>query len=88
MEEMKSLGLVQLYRIANNKYVITTETGELFIDNVWGKFIFKIKYCETYYALPLIEKNNWVKLFTENGSRYFNSEVLKYYIDLYGDDKE
>lgn len=85
---MKSLGFVQLYIIINNNYVITSETSELFIDNVWGKFIFKIKYGETYYALPLIEKNNWMKLLTENGSRYFNSEVLKYYLDLYRDNNE
>lgn len=89
MEEIKSLGFVQLFKSGNyNNHVITTETCELFIERVLGKIIFKIKYEDVYYALPVIENNEWVRFYMHSCSRYFRSEILKYYIDLYGDNNE
>ena len=55
MEEMKSLGFVQLFKNPSyNNFVITADSGELFIERVFGKLIFKIKFNDIYYALPLI----------------------------------
>lgn len=89
MEEMKSLGFVQLFKNPSyNNFVITADSGELFIERVFGKLIFKIKFNDIYYALPLIWENDWVRINTEHYSRYFKSEILKYYIDSFREANE
>lgn len=88
MEEMISLGYIQLYKSNSYTYLITEEKGELLIGNIWGKLIFKIRYEDTDYALPIIDTGIWSCLNTEHGSRYFKSEILKYYLNLYTNNHE
>lgn len=83
MEEMKSLGYIQLYKSNSYSYSVTEEKGELLLGNIMGKLIFKIRYEDTDYALPIIENGIWSCLKTEHGSRYFKTEILKYYLNLF-----
>lgn len=83
MEEMKSLGFVALFSRSNNAYILTGETGELFVGTFLGKVIFKMKWKDMEFALPIIENNEWIRIHANGESKYIKSEILKYYMTLF-----
>ena len=85
MEEIKSLGSVALFRINGNAYTLTEETGELFVGTILGKVIFKMKWKDMEFALPIIENKEWIQVHVNGESKYFKSEVLKYFMILFTD---
>lgn len=83
MEEMKSLGSIQLFSRSNKIYILTEETGELLVSTFLEKVIFKMRWKDIEFALPINENNDWVGIHANGVSRYFRLDILKYYMNLF-----
>ena len=72
MEDMFSLGNVELWRMASNGYIsLTGEVGELFITQILGTAILKLKYKDIVYAVSRRANEKFFRVQTSEGEWLF-----------------